>query len=80
MKRDYYVLSSCDEWKSYSSMKLVGVFTLKELKKVVKRKVKEGYFEFGRRNIMEIDNMDGSEIDSMITYGSITRINLNEEQ
>lgn len=79
MKRQYYVLFTCDEWKSYASMSLVGVFTLTKLRKVVKRRIKKGDFEYGR-DIKEIDEIDGNEIDKLLTYGFIQSIELNEEQ
>lgn len=78
-KRRYYGLFSCDEWKSHSSMNLIGVFTLTKLRKLVKERVKKGDFEFGGERITEIDNMDFDSIDTMLTYGYIIELGINEE-
>jgi hypothetical protein len=76
-KRKYYVLLKCNEWKEYSSMRIVGVFTWKGLIKVIKKRVKAGDFEFD--NIKKIDQMIVNEIDNFLKYGHIIEVEINEE-
>lgn len=80
MKREYFVLFTCDEWKGYSSMRLVGVFNLTKLRKVVKKMIKSDDFSCDGYDIKDIDVLGGSDINNMITYGFIQPIGLNEEQ
>ena len=42
--RGYYALFSCDDWKSHSSFVLIGVFNQTELKKQVRKRVKNETF------------------------------------
>lgn len=75
--REYYILFNCDEWKGYSSMRLVGVFNRTQLIKILKRRIKKGEYEFGR-DIKEIDNLSIQEIDASLVYGYIQETRLNE--
>ncbi len=77
MKRKYYELFSCDEWKSHASMSLVGVFNFTKLKRIIKDRVKKDKFEFGR-DIKEIDKMTWHEIEVALAYGYIQELELNE--
>lgn len=79
MMREYYVLSSCDQWKSFSSMNFLGVFSRSELIKTIKRKVKKEDFNF-HRELKELKNMTIRDIDSSLVYGYIQPIHLNELQ
>ena len=77
MKRKYYVLFNCDEYKAYSSMKLIGVFTEKELRRVIRKKIKEKEFEF-YGNITEILNeKDLKYIFDTLEYGYFQEISIN---
>lgn len=76
--RDYYVLFSCDEWKSYSSMKLIGIFNKNELVKVIKRRIKKRELHFNR-DIKEISKMSVEEIKVALEFGYIESLKLNQE-
>lgn len=79
MKKEYYVLFSCDKWKSYSSMRLMGVFSITELRKVVKKIIEKGDFEYEKSDVKEINKMTGSDISRVLKYGYVETVGLNEE-
>lgn len=79
MKREYYVLFSCDEWKSTSSMEFIGVFCEGKLRKILKKKIKKNEFEL-ELDIEQLDKGDIYTIDNCLTYGYIKKIYLNEEE
>lgn len=74
--RKHYILFSCDAWKSYASHKLIGVFTLKELIRIIKRKTKKGDFKFD--GINEIGSKTIREIDIALEFGYVEEIQINE--
>ncbi|WP_279145939.1 MULTISPECIES: hypothetical protein [Clostridium] len=74
---EYYALFSCDAWKSCSSMRLIGVFTLEKLKTVIKEKIKEKDFYFAC--LEKIDDIDISEINNSLAFGYIKKIKIDEE-
>lgn len=76
-KRKYYVLLKCNEWKEYSSMRIVGVFTWKGFIRVIRKKVKAG--EFGFDDIEKIDQMSITQINTFLKYGHIIEVKINEE-
>jgi hypothetical protein len=78
MKRQYYALFSCDEWKSHSSYGFRGVFTLSKLKTQVRKGIRNKTFEYNG-SIRDIENMSVEEIHNQVTYLSITTLSINEE-
>ena len=87
-----YLLFSCDEWKSYNSMRIRGVFTNeRELRKVLIKLFEEGEFEFNsyyynnelsdkvyKRIKTKLKNLSILEIEMQTTYISLQQINSNE--
>lgn len=78
MKRKYYALFSCDEWKSYSSEGFRGIFTLRELKKQVRKELRNKTFEYDG-SIRDITDISVKEIHDNVTYLSITPLSINKE-
>lgn len=78
MKRQYYALFTCDEWKSHSSYGFRGVFTIRELKKQVRKGLRNKTFEYDG-SIRDIENMSIEDIHNNVTYLSITALSINEE-
>ena len=75
------VVNTCDSWASYSSMKLVGVFTnkrklYKTLRKLVKDKV--AVYDGGDVRMESINSVN--MLNSLFVYLHINEIELNEEQ
>lgn len=77
MKRKYYALFNCDEWKSTSSMSFVGVFNFKKLINLIKKRVRNGDYEFDNE-IKEIETMEWDEIETLLEYGHIQEVSINE--
>jgi hypothetical protein len=83
-KRVHFLLQACDQWKSLDSMRVIGVFTLPELRKTVKRKIKDGTFKFedgngNKEEATRIDSMGAKLIDTLVDYCHITPLTINEE-
>ncbi|MFW6025664.1 MAG: hypothetical protein ACOCRX_04915 [Candidatus Woesearchaeota archaeon] len=78
-KRKYYILNTCDAWKSYDSFGLVGIFTWSELIKIIKRKIKSKVFEFNGE-IRNMINKSPRELNTNLEYGFVQEIKINEEQ
>ncbi|QUH21822.1 hypothetical protein [Alkaliphilus sp. B6464] len=75
--RQYYALFTCNEWKEFSSMRLVGMFSRTELIKIIKKRVKENEFGFCR-DIKEINEMPIRDIEVSLEYGHIIELKINE--
>ncbi len=78
MKNKYYALFSCDQWKSHSSMSLIGVFTLLKLRSAIRKRIKSKNFSFDGYDIKEIKNMSIHDLDIALQYGSIIELSINE--
>jgi hypothetical protein len=78
MKRQYYALFTCDEWQNHSSYGFRGVFTINELKKQVRKGLRNKTFEYDG-SIRDIIDMSVEEIHNNVTYLSITTLSINEE-
>lgn len=49
--KNIYILSSCNEWKEYSSMSLVAATTsIRKIKSIIIQKIKDGDMEYKRGN------------------------------
>lgn len=73
---NHYVLFSCDEWKSCSSMSLIGVFSKYGLIDQLIKETEENNMEFGRSE--PLYNLPIEEIDSSLKYGFIQEISIDE--
>lgn len=75
-ENDYYVLYKCNEWKERSSMKMVGVFTEKGLRKQIDKEIKNGnmkYLEYLNRKF-NMQNVCVENLNLALEYGYIQRI------
>ena len=77
MKNNIVIVNYCDQWKSYSSMRLFGVFSnRKKLNSAVKKLIKKKHAENNTSDKVEemsIDDMHGS-----IQYLSFEEVKLNQ--
>lgn len=73
---NHYILFSCNEWKEYSSAKLVGVFTKDVLLRQLSKEVREGSM------ILETDkpveDLSVYKLNNVLKYGFIATITINE--
>lgn len=76
----FFVYYSCDEWKMWDSMRLIGVFDEETLKQVIIRDLHKKDIELDDRDDDEIMNMDIQTINSLIKYGHIEEVHLNERR
>ena len=74
--KGHFALFSCDDWKSHSSMSLVGVFTKDELINQLNKEIEVGDMEFGRDNSLELLSI--RDIESSLKYGFIQELSINE--
>lgn len=74
--KSYYALFRCDEWKSKSSMSLVGVFTQDRLISQLNKEIEEGDMEFGRDG--SLNALPIRDIESSLKYGFIQELSINE--
>ncbi|MCQ4924915.1 hypothetical protein NE686_17570 [Tissierella carlieri] len=72
----FYALFSCDEWKGYSSMRLIGEFTREGLNNQLNKEVEGGNMEFSESDALE--ELSIKEIDSSLSYGFIQELLINE--
>lgn len=77
---ELYIYYLCDEWKSYDSMKLVGVFDSKHLTQIVVNDLRDGTINAGGYEEDEILEMDASQLNTILEYGYIESVMLNEIQ
>ena len=76
-EKRYFALFSCDEWKSYKSQRLIGVFDESNLKKIVAEKIKDRDFEL---NIdKEVEESSIWDLKNCLEYAYIEEIKLNKE-
>lgn len=71
MEKDIYLLYSCDEWKSWSSISLIMASTSQnKIRKEIKSRVRNGDMEYGAefKNITESPLED---INNCLEYGYI---------
>jgi hypothetical protein len=76
------VLNTCDSWKTFSSFKLIGVFTnRKKLEKVIRKLIKSNDIEVDENSPIELPlkNFTINELNNHINFLSVQEINLNEE-
>ena len=72
-----YILFYCDEWKSFSSMEIVGLFSsVDTLKKRIKTEVKENNMEI--MNDADIDDLDYDELNTYLEYGFVDYYTVDE--
>ncbi len=74
----YFVLSSCNEWKEYSSFGLIGVFSYRGLIKQLEREVEKGNMELDCSK-EDFWNLPIEELDSRLEYGAIQEVAIDEE-
>jgi hypothetical protein len=78
-----HVLFSCDQWKSYASFKLIGVFTDEEqLRKAVKSLIDDKSFELDEDVEFDVEDKDwtAKEIHDQINYCAVETVTANEIQ
>jgi hypothetical protein len=91
MNKTIYVLNSCDEWKSWDSMRVLGIFDDEEILKAnIKQSFLDNNANWQGRNIKDIDdeelddvldeisNADASNINDYLEYLYIEYFRLNE--
>lgn len=82
MNESFYALFTCDQWKSYSSMNLIGVFDRTHLNDIILNKVKEEIFELDDSVKLSqggIQQASIRDIDVALTYGFVQSLTINEE-
>lgn len=75
-----FVYFHCDQWKMADSLSLVGVFEENKLKEIIIEDIKNGDVELDGRDEEEIQKKDIRTIESLLVYGHIQPIKLNERQ
>lgn len=78
MKNKYYILFSCDEWKSQSSMSLLGVFNRKGLLMKIRKELRNNGFETELK-LKEIKDLETNELNNALDYAYIEEAEINEE-
>ncbi len=79
MARKAFILSSCDEWKSYASFSQLGVFTnIAKMKRTIRKLCKLGYCE--KEQIKDLRNMSVRDMQIQIDYIHIAELELNTVQ
>ncbi len=72
------VVNTCDEWQSYSSFNLVGVYPNRQhLNKVVRELIKEKVIDFDGTSVAK---MTMEELQDNCTYINFNEITLNERE
>lgn len=71
-----YTYFSCDEWKSHSSSRLIGVFTESKLREIILEDLENGDIELC--DIDDINSLSINDINNLIVYGMILEIEINE--
>lgn len=74
----YYIYYHCDQWKMNDSMNVVGVFTETKLKETLVEDLDKSEIKLDNRDVEEILEMDIRTINSLIEFGHIVEITLNE--
>lgn len=74
----YYALFSCNEWKEYSSMRLIGVFTRESLNEQLKKEIKENNMEIYLGENESIDILSIKTLDIALQYGHIQEITIDQ--
>ena len=75
----WYMYSFCDQWKSFGSMGLVGIFDEDRLKREIVKDLDNGNVELDEGTEPEdIQSMSWKDIEIRLTYGNIQPITLNE--
>ena len=75
--KNVIIINYCDEWKSYTSMRLFGVFSnRKKLNSAVKKLINKKYAELKSND--KIEDMSISDMQSQIQYLSFEEITLNK--
>lgn len=72
----YYILFNCNDWKTYDSLELVGVFTRDALIGLLKNRINIGSYKFDTDS--DINDMDVAEIEKIIKYAYIQKLEINE--
>jgi hypothetical protein len=71
------VVNTCNEWKEYSSFRLVGVYTNKQyVDKLLRKLIKQGSVEYNGTSVAR-DSID--ELNNKCTYVDLNEIVLNKE-
>lgn len=74
---EMYVLFNCDEWKTYSSFRFVGVFDKEGLYKVIKEKIKTDDYE-SSLEIEAIDDCFLEDLKTNVDFAYIEKVELNK--
>ena len=74
MKKNIYLLYSCDEWKSYSSFRLIMASTDE---KEIKRRIKADEIEYCS-GTEDLDKKSLYDLDNCLKYGNIQIVNDGE--
>ena len=80
MEKEIYLLYSCDDWKSYSSFRLVMASTNEnEVRKEVIKQVDKGYMDYDSC-LDELETLDLESINNILEYGFINIVKDGELQ
>lgn len=74
----HFIYYHCNQWKMTDSMNVVGVFTEAKLKETIVEDLDKGEIKLDNRDVEEILEMDIRTINSLIEFGHIIEITLNE--
>mgnify|MGYP006307646405 CR=1 FL=1 len=66
-KQEVILLFTCDQWKFRDSMRLVGIFLDPlEVKKAIKKLIKNGVIELDKENGYELSDIDNYDFEYII--------------
>lgn len=74
----HFIYYHCDQWKMKNSMTVIGVFTEAKLKQIIVEDLRCQDIELDRKSDDEILDMSISTLNSLIQFGHIEEITLNE--
>lgn len=83
MRKYVYVVNTCNEWKTYDSFRMVGIFTTrKKLNVVLNRLLKQEDIAWDDDVCTDrfVNNLMDMELSNNLKYVSIEKLTLNEVQ
>ena len=73
------IINQCDEWQSYASFKLVGVFTNRQkMNDTILNLLEREKIEFNG-NILKLNELNIQELSREVTYLHLEEVELNED-
>jgi len=76
--KEAIILYSCNQWKEYSSLRVIGVFTNRnKFNSCVKKHIKAKEMNWNLRQ--SIEDSDLKEIQASLEYGDVEIVELNKE-